>query len=55
LSQVFGKGSLEVPLTDSEVRQICTDALASLPLRQKRVLVIIPDHTRHARISLFFM
>ena len=48
-----GRGS-EEPLEDSEIVQICKEALEHLPLDGKRVLVLIPDHTRHARIALFF-
>jgi hypothetical protein len=36
------------------VKDICAAALADLPLDGKRVLVLIPDHTRHAPIDLFF-
>ena len=49
-----GKGSLEQALTDSDVRAICEAGLAPLALEGKRVLVLIPDHTRHARIDQFF-
>lgn len=52
--RLIGKGSLEQPLDDREVREICAEALSQLPLDGKRVLVLIPDHTRHARIDLFF-
>jgi len=48
-----GRGS-EEPLEDSEIVQICKEALEHVPLDGKRVLVLIPDHTRHARIALFF-
>jgi nickel-dependent lactate racemase len=54
MNAIIGKGSLETPLTESEVRDICETALASLPLAGKRVLVLIPDHTRHAPIDIFF-
>jgi nickel-dependent lactate racemase len=52
--KVFGQGSLSYPLTEREVSTICAQALASLALDGKRVLVLIPDHTRHAPIDLFF-
>lgn len=48
-----GRGS-EHPLTDSEIVKICKEALDQLHLDRKDVLVLIPDHTRHARIALFF-
>ena len=51
---VIGKGSLEVSLSDAEVRDILAESLAELPVDGKRVLVLIPDHTRHAPIPLFF-
>ncbi len=52
---VLGRGSLDNPLTIEEIRRICTDTLMPLPLDGKRVLVLIPDHTRHAPIDVFFV
>jgi nickel-dependent lactate racemase len=52
--KVFGHGSLERRLTTQNVKDICAAAVADLPLDGKRVLVLIPDHTRHAPIDLFF-
>lgn len=49
-----GAGLQERPLTDAEVRGVCAAVLEPLPLDGKRVLVLIPDHTRHAPIALFF-
>ncbi len=54
MSKVFGKGSLERRLSVKEIREICEETLANLPLDGKRVLVLIPDHTRHAPVDLFF-
>jgi nickel-dependent lactate racemase len=51
---VIGKDSFEQPLSDSDVRLLCEEALASIALDGKGVLVLIPDHTRHARLGLFF-
>ncbi len=51
---VHGKGSPETVLSGAEVREICAEALSHMSLRGKRVLVLIPDHTRHAPIDLFF-
>lgn len=51
---VLGKGSFEQPLTVTDIRQICSDTLSPLDVDGKRVLVLIPDHTRHAPIDLFF-
>jgi len=52
--QPVGKGSVTTPLSDREVHDICREALSPLSVDGKRVLVVIPDHTRHARIGLFF-
>lgn len=54
MGAVVGKGSFERPLSDLDVRNICREALDSVSLSGKRVLVLIPDHTRHARIDTFF-
>lgn len=54
MSQLFGRGAMDRRLSDVDVRDICEEALAGLPLDGKRVLVLIPDHTRHAPIALFF-
>ena len=51
---VFGHGSTERCLSQQEVKEICEAAVTDLPLDGKRVLVLIPDHTRHAPIGLFF-
>ena len=54
MSRVLGYGAMDRRLTHDEVREICAETLDSLPLDGKRVLVLIPDHTRHAPIDLFF-
>jgi lactate racemase len=54
MSTVFGKGVPSGSLSDQEVREICEQTLAELPLDGKKVLVLIPDHTRHAPVGLFF-
>jgi len=57
MSKVFGHGSNDVQgrrLSPKDVKDICEAALTDLPLDGKRVLVLIPDHTRHAPIDLFF-
>src|SRR5512146_1193375 len=51
---LHGKGSLERTLTRSGVQEICASAVADLAVDGKDVLVLIPDHTRHAPIDLFF-
>jgi lactate racemase len=54
MNDVIGHGSLERLLTAKEIRDIVEETLARLPLDGKRVLVLLPDHTRHAPIALFF-
>ena len=51
---VVGKGYEEGFLSEDQVRELVAQALSELDLRNKRVLVIIPDHTRTAPIPLFF-
>ena len=41
-------------LSDAEVEQIVIQGLNSLPLKGKRVLVIVPDSTRTMPVPLFF-
>ncbi len=36
------------------MHDICTQGLGRVPMAGKRVPVLIPDHTRHAPIPLFF-
>lgn len=54
MSGVIGKGSFERSLTDEDVKEILATAVSDLPVNGKRVLVLIPDRTRHAPIDLFF-
>jgi nickel-dependent lactate racemase len=51
---LVGKDTSSGGLSEQEVRSICAEAIAHIPLRNARVLVLIPDHTRHAPIDLFF-
>ncbi len=51
---LVGKDRTPQTLAEREVAEICAHALAAVPLDGKRVLVLIPDHTRHAPIPLFF-
>jgi nickel-dependent lactate racemase len=51
---VIGKGSFERSLSRDEVADICAAAVADLPVERKDVLVLIPDHTRHAPLDIFF-
>ena len=51
---IFGKGYTDRFLTESEARDLTAEALAQADLDGKRVLFIIPDHTRTAPVPLFF-
>jgi len=51
---VIGKGLDRDYLSDEEVIEISSSALSNIDLIGKRVLVIIPDHTRSAPVDLFF-
>jgi nickel-dependent lactate racemase len=51
---VFGKGYTDRFLSEREVHDLMSEVLARVNLNGKRVLVIIPDHTRTAPIPLFF-
>lgn len=52
--ELKGKGSTGPPLDEAAIEEICADALRGSGLEGKRVLVLIPDHTRHAPIDRFF-
>ena len=51
---ILGKGCTDRFLTEREVHDLMAEALAQADLAGKRILVIIPDHTRTAPIPLFF-
>ncbi|HEY75610.1 MAG TPA: DUF2088 domain-containing protein [Thermoflexia bacterium] len=51
---VTGRGCEEGRLTEEEVEALVAEALAREDLVGKRVLVIVPDHTRTAPIPLLF-
>lgn len=50
----IGKGSTTTALTAADVQHLLAQAFESTALDDKRVLVIIPDGTRHAPIPLLF-
>jgi len=50
----IGKGYTDRLLNERKVHDLTAEALAQTDLANKRVLVIIPDHTRTAPIPLFF-
>lgn len=54
MSTLIGHGNARTVLNARAVEAICAEALAGLSLQGKKVLVLIPDHTRHAPIDLFF-
>jgi nickel-dependent lactate racemase len=51
---MIGKGSIEKYLDEAAVRQIVADAIEAISVREKRILVVIPDGTRTAPIPLMF-
>lgn len=51
---VIGEGYTDRSLTDNQVMEIAERAIAGAGLDGKRVLAIIPDHTRTAPIPLMF-
>lgn len=51
---VIGKGLEKGYLSDEEAINLSAKALSDIDFRDKRVLGIIPDHTRTAPVSLFF-
>ncbi|HLZ56717.1 MAG TPA: lactate racemase domain-containing protein [Ktedonosporobacter sp.] len=51
---ILGKGSTTQTLTEEDVRPLLAQAFDNVTLDHKRVLVIIPDGTRTAPISLMF-
>lgn len=51
---MVGKGSTETYLDDAGVRQIVAEAIEAVPIRDSRILILIPDGTRTAPIPLMF-
>lgn len=51
---LIGKGIKKGYLSEEEIVRLSKKSLLNLDLQNKRVLVIIPDHTRTAPIDLFF-
>ncbi len=51
---VLSQGSPAAILSDADVRRLVEQVLAALPLAGKRVLAIIPDHTRSGPTGTFF-
>jgi len=53
-SQLIGKGSTTGLLTEPEVYDLCAEAFERWRLNDRKVLVIIPDHTRTAPMDMMF-
>jgi nickel-dependent lactate racemase len=53
-AMIIGKGFTDRYLTEDETRAIVSEALATLSLDGKRVLILIPDGTRTMPIPLMF-
>ncbi|KAA3614640.1 MAG: DUF2088 domain-containing protein [Calditrichaeota bacterium] len=51
---VLGTGSIEHKLTEREIFEVCREAVTTRSLFGKKVLFIIPDHSRTAPIDLMF-
>lgn len=54
MDKVIGKGDPRTFLSAEDVRVLVAEALETLDLRGRRVLVVIPDSTRTAPVPLFF-
>jgi hypothetical protein len=53
MPSLYGRESLDRGLDLVAIRSICSEALTGLPLDDRRVLILVPDHTRHAPIHLY--
>ncbi len=51
---VIGAGSIDKMLSKEEVYRLCSEAFSSKPVDGKRILFVIPDHTRTAPIDMIF-
>ena len=51
---VIGQGSKQEKLDEAQVTELCAAAFAQKNLNDKRLLVIIPDHTRTSPIDMMF-
>ena len=51
---LVGVSNLERGLSEGEVRDALGQAFATLPVKNRRLLVLIPDGTRHAPIPMLF-
>ena len=51
---IIGKGHPNTLLSEGQIDILCNEALVRKNIDNKRILVIIPDHTRTAPIDLMF-
>jgi nickel-dependent lactate racemase len=51
---IIGAGHKEGVRPDTEVRELCTKALAGMDLSRRRILALIPDATRTAPVGMMF-
>lgn len=51
---MVGKDKISREGIEKEIYSLSEQALSQIPLDRKRVLVVIPDTTRHAMLPLFF-
>jgi len=51
---MIGQGDVNTYLTEAQVRELCARALDRMDLAGKKVIVLIPDHTRTAPIGMMF-
>src|SRR5438105_1235686 len=51
---VFSQGSPSAELNEMELRNFVERATANLPVNDKRVIVVIPDHTRSGPTGVMF-
>ena len=54
MTGVIGGGSVNTPLSMDKIRDICAQTAESMQPGGKKILVLIPDHTRHAPMGIFF-
>src|SRR5450759_524600 len=54
MSMMVGNDKISRQGMEKEIHSLSEQALAQIPLDRKRVLVVIPDTTRHAMLPLFF-
>ena len=51
---IIGKGDPDRLLNNEQITALCDQALSHKDLNHKRILVIIPDHTRTGPIDVMF-